>query len=42
LGFFALATFANFEFNGLALFEVLKPVALDVREVDEYVVTVFS
>ena len=41
LGFLALASFADFEFNGLTLFEVLEAVASDVGEVDEDIIAAF-
>jgi|TARA_B110000495_G_C22562037_1_gene339081 hypothetical protein len=42
LGLFALTPFADLKLNGLTLFKVLEPVTLDVREVNEYVFTIFS
>ena len=41
MGFLTLASFADFEFNGLTLFEVFEAVASNIGEVDEEVVATF-
>ena len=41
LGFWALASFADVELNGLTLFEVLEAVAPNIGEVDEEVIAAF-